>query len=118
MVTVVVLVAELIGVWRGDSVCTQKPSPCNDEHVVYHVAKGEGDDGVSIQANKIVDGKELEMGTLACTLDPQKADLRCPIAKGVFELHVSGDEMTGTLRLTDGTIYRRIAVKHERKRAP
>jgi len=118
MLALLVAVADIVGVWRGESVCTQRPSPCNDEHVVYHIAKGDGTDAVTIQANKLVDGKEVDMGTLACTLEREKADLRCPIAKGVFELHVAGAEITGTLRLTDGTLYRRIAVKRVRGRGP
>jgi hypothetical protein len=114
VLALLVAVADLVGIWRGESVCTQRPSACHDEHVVYHVAKAEGADAVTIDAGKIVDGNEVDMGTLSCTLDRAKADLRCPIPKGVFEFHIAGDDMAGTLRLTDGTLFRRIAVKRVR----
>ena len=57
MLALLVVVADIVGVWRGDSVCTQRPSSCTDEHVVYHIAKGDGADAVTIQASKVVDGK-------------------------------------------------------------
>ena len=28
-----------VGVWRGTSLCLVRPSPCNDEIVVYRIAR-------------------------------------------------------------------------------
>ena len=63
-----------------------------------------------VQANKIVDGKELDMGTLDCTWNGAKRTVTCAIPKGVFRFQVNGARMTGTLELTDGTLFRKIEV--------
>src|SRR5215467_6521964 len=55
--------AQLIGNWLGDSICQVKNSPCHDEKVVYHIAKGSDPDHVTVSADKIVDGKPINMGT-------------------------------------------------------
>jgi hypothetical protein len=104
----------VVGVWRGTSKCTVRPSPCNDEIVVYHVAGGAGPDDVVVQANKLVDGQEQEMGTLPCQLQRAEHQLACTIEKGVFRFTIDGDRIHGTLDLTDGTLYRRIEVERVR----
>ncbi|TMQ09527.1 MAG: hypothetical protein E6J90_10530 [Deltaproteobacteria bacterium] len=104
----------VIGVWRGTSQCTVRPSPCNDEIVVYHVSAGAGPDELAVQANKVVDGREEDMGTLHCRLQRAERRLRCPIEKGVFVYAIDGDRMHGTLDLTDGTRYRVIEVERAR----
>jgi hypothetical protein len=99
-----------VGTWRGTSLCLVKPSACNDETVVYHVTRAAG--ALEIQADKIVDGKEVNMGTLSCTWDRSGRVMACVIPqKGVFRFLIDADEkrMTGTLTLTDGTLFRKIA---------
>src|SRR6187397_922772 len=54
----------LVGIWQGTSICQVKNSPCHDEAVVYHISKGNVADSFIIQANKIVNGVEEDMGTL------------------------------------------------------
>src|SRR5260221_1092960 len=102
-----------LGTWRGTSLCTVKPSACNDETVVYHVtrAAGGGANDLSIQADKIVDGKALDMGTLPCTWDGPRIVLTCPTGRGVFRYQIDGDgkKLTGTLTRADGTLFRKIA---------
>ncbi|HWW59778.1 MAG TPA: hypothetical protein VN181_00290 [Thermoanaerobaculia bacterium] len=56
-------VAELIGTWKGTSLCTGVRAACHDETVVYHVTRA-GGDRVAIAMNKIVDGEEQNMGTI------------------------------------------------------
>jgi hypothetical protein len=36
--------------------------------------------------------------------------LVCQIPKGEWRFHVNGKKITGTINLTDGTVYRRVAV--------
>ncbi len=101
----------LVGTWRGESLCTVKPSACHDEIVVYHVAKAARPDVVTITGNKVVDGKEVTMGVFDCTWDAPKKTLSCPIPRGVFVYHVEGRTMRGTLTLTDGSLFRRISAE-------
>jgi len=54
-----------VGVWRGTSLCLVRPSSCNDEVVVYRIAGMKTSDSVSVDARKIVNAREEEMGVLA-----------------------------------------------------
>jgi hypothetical protein len=102
--------AAVLGVWRGTSLCTVRPSPCHDETVVYYVS-GTDLDHIVIRATKIVDGKELEMGELPCQLAPAEHRLACRIdQRGVFTFAIDGDRIHGTLDLSDGTRFRVIEV--------
>ena len=94
--------------WRGESVCVANKTVCKDEVVIYDIAKS-GSDEVKISADKVVDGKRLNMGDLSCK-ERAGQDLVCAIPKGEWRFHVSGNRITGTINLTDGTIYRRVAV--------
>ena len=44
------------GVWRGVSVCLVRPSPCNDEIVVYRITSTKTTDSLTLDARKIVRG--------------------------------------------------------------
>src|SRR5215467_3194236 len=104
--------AAVTGVWRGNSNCMVKPSPCHDEVNVYRIAKVNGKPNiVSVTADKIVDGKEVVMGTLESKYDPQKHSLDS--LDGRFHFTVDGNKMEGALTLPDGTVYRRIHLKRE-----
>src|SRR6476619_3194549 len=54
----------LIGTWNGTSICQIKNSTCHDETVVYHISKNKDVDTFYINASKIVNGVEEEMGIL------------------------------------------------------
>ena len=101
--------AVLVGTWRGESLCTVKPSACHDEIIVYHVAKTVRPDAVTVAASKVVAGKEVPMGVLDCAWDAPHQTLSCPNPRGTFVYHVEGREMRGALTLTDGTLFRRIS---------
>jgi hypothetical protein len=110
--------SKLLGDWEGESVCADPNRPaCRNEHVVYHISKKEGEtDAVTIDADKIVNGKPENMGALDCKHDASKSTLTCEFTvngtHGVFEFTINGDEMEGTLRiLPAGTLGRRINVK-------
>jgi hypothetical protein len=106
------------GEWRGTSLCTVKPSACHDETVVYHVSghvSGAADpDSFVLVANKLVDGREEEMGTLSCHLDRDRRTLTCPFDKGTFNYVLDGDHMHGTLDLPDGQRFRQIETERAR----
>ena len=98
--------ASAIGVWRGTSTCLVHPSPCHDEITVYRITGAPGSDSVSMDARKIVNGQEEEMGVLACRLARGGASLSCPMRNGVWRFAVRGDSLVGELRLPDDTKFR------------
>jgi hypothetical protein len=97
-----------LGVWRGTSTCLVRPSPCNDEIDVYRITRANAGDGLSIDARKIVKGKEEEMGLLDCTFAAPAAQITCTMPNGVWRLTIRGDSLVGDLRLPDNTKYREI----------
>jgi hypothetical protein len=103
---------QIAGVWRGHSVCEIKNSPCHDEDNVYRFSSLAGrPDAFSCTASKIVDGKEIVMGSGEWKYDAGEHVLesRAPMIR----LKVDGDKMEGALTLQDGTVYRRIYLKKE-----
>lgn len=101
----------VVGTWRGLSLCTVPPNPCHDEDVVYHIVAGQQPNAVVVKANKIVDGKEANMGALECAWSAAKKTLSCPFPKGTFIYQLEGRTMTGKLVLPDGTLFRNVLVK-------
>ena len=63
-------------------------------------------DTVSVDARKIVNGREEEMGVLACRLGARDASLTCRMPNGVWRFAIRRDSLVGELRLPDGTKYR------------
>lgn len=98
--------ADPIGVWRGTSTCLVQPSACHDEIVVYRITQAAAHDSVSVNARKIVNAQEEEMGVLACGLAARGASLRCAMRNGVWRFAIHGDSLLGELRLPDGTRFR------------
>src|ERR1043165_3232198 len=94
-----------VGVWRGTSSCLVRPSSCNDEIVVYRIARMKAADSLSIDARKIVNGQEEEMGVLACVIASQGTQLTCRIPRGTWHFFVRRDSLVGELRLPDGTKF-------------
>lgn len=95
-----------LGTWRGTSTCLVRPSACNDEVVVYRIAPTTAADSVTVDARKIVRGKEEEMGVLTCHLAALTSSLTCAFARGTWMFRVRSDSLVGELRLTDGTKFR------------
>jgi hypothetical protein len=105
--------APLLGTWSGTSLCTDLWPACHDEHVVYHIKPAPAGDVVTIDANKIIDGKELFMGSLDCRVDfpaqVMRADYDSGRVKSHWEFRWSGREMRGTAS-SDGKVGRNIKV--------
>lgn len=95
-----------VGTWRGTSVCLVRPSACHDEIVVYRITSMKAADSVSVDARKIVGGREEEMGVLGCRLARASGVLTCAIPRGVWRFVARRDSLTGDLRLPDGTRFR------------
>lgn len=101
------------GVWRGNSTCVVKDSPCHDETNVYRISAVAAKPGLmTITGTKIVDGREIVMGSSS----DWKYDARnrtLDSANGAIHFVIDGNKMEGELRLPDGTIYRRIHLKRD-----
>jgi len=106
-------ISALVGDWSGTSLCQVKPSACHDENVVYHLSNPH-DDKITIQADKIVDGKPISMGTEEWTYQKSARLLTFDIPRGTWKLVVSGDAMDGTLTETDGTVFRKVHLSRSR----
>ena len=102
-----------VGKWKGESLCTVKPSSCHDETVVYEITAPPDKKGALIwKADKIVNGEPQNMGTLECTFASATQVVTCDIpSKGTWAFELKGDTMTGTLKLSDGTLFRKVNVK-------
>jgi hypothetical protein len=97
-----------VGVWRGTSLCSVRPSPCNDEIVVYRITRVNASDSLSLDAHKIVNGQEEEMGVLGCRLAASGVQFTCTMPNGVWRFTIRRDSLVGELRLLDNTKYRDI----------
>jgi hypothetical protein len=104
--------SRVAGVWRGHSECAVKNSPCHDEVNIYRFSRIAGRaNAFSATASKVVDGKEVVMGSSEWKYEEKKRILECE--KPSIQLTLDGDQMEGALRLEDGTVYRRIYLKKE-----
>ena len=97
----------LIGTWKGTSICQVKSSPCHDEIAVYHITKAEKPNTYRIVANKVVDGKEEDMGVLNYNFNATTKTLKCidEDRSAIWTFHVDGSKMDGTL-VYENRVYR------------
>lgn len=104
---------EIAGMWRGHSVCEDKNSPCHDEVNVYRFTPVDGKANVFVvTASKIVDGKEVVMGSGSeWKYDEKTQTVVCE--KPAIRLTIDGKKMEGALSLPDGKVYRRIYLAKE-----
>jgi len=58
-----------------------------------------------------VDGKPVTMGTVECSYDREKHSLECSFPNGVLQFEVRGNLMQGTMKLPDGTLWRKLNLK-------
>jgi hypothetical protein len=106
--------ANPVGVWRGTSLCQVRPSPCKDENVVYRITRANANGSVSMDARKIVNAKEEEMGVLGCRLAAGGASFTCSIPNGVWRFTIRRDSLVGELRLPDNTKFRDVRAARSR----
>ena len=103
------------GTWKGTSLCQVKNSPCHDENVVYHISKPTNAKTYTIQASKIINGVEDDMGTLDASYDETQRALTVTMKDkqgraSVWLFKIDGKQMHGTLT-HDETLYRLIELK-------
>jgi hypothetical protein len=99
----------LLGDWSGESICQVRDSPCNDERVIYHISAGSDANHVTVSADKIVNGKTINMGTGEFKYDAQAGTLISDF-HGHWEFTIKGKKMEGTLKLPDKTLLRRVTL--------
>ena len=85
------------------------PSPCNDEVAVYRITRLKTSDSLSVDARKIVNGQEEQMGILGCRLATSGAQFTCSMPNGVWHFAIRGDSLVGELRLPDNRKYRDVS---------
>jgi len=100
-------IANLVGDWNGTSLCQVKPSACHDESVIFRLSHPH-DNKITVQADKLVDGKPVTMGSGEWTYDEAAHSLTWQIPRGTWKLVVEGNEMNGTLVVPENVIFRRI----------
>jgi hypothetical protein len=61
--------------------------------------------------SKLVNGKEISMGTLDWNYDAEKHTLKSEDSGATFRLVVDGSRIEGSLTPADHTVYRRIHLK-------
>jgi hypothetical protein len=101
-------------VWRGTSLCLVRPSPCNDETVVNRISRAGAGDSLSLDARKIVNGREEEMGVLSCRVAAASGQIMCGMPNGVWRFGIRADSLVGDLRLPDNTKYREVRTARAR----
>ena len=99
----------LIGTWKGTSICQVKNSPCHDETVVYHISKSKNVDTFYIDAYKIVNGVEDEMGILPFVYNQKTNQFISTAYKGIWTFTLEGNKLEGTL-FSKGVLYRKIRI--------
>lgn len=97
----------LIGTWTGTSICQIKTSPCHDEIAAYHITKGDKPNTYRMVMNKVVNGKEEEMGVTDYSYDVASKTLTSIDSKrnATWTFHLRADSMDGTL-LYENKLYR------------
>ena len=113
--------AEIVGTWRGTSRCVDRVAApaCNDEQVIYEISATPGrESAVTVNADKVVDGKRVPMGALDFARDPKDgswtSEFETPRVHAIWRLVVKDTAMQGTLTLLPaGTVVRRIDLKKD-----
>jgi hypothetical protein len=104
------------GTWKGASICQVKDSPCHDEMVIYHINRSAATGIYSVQANKVVNNVEQEMGELEFEYDKASGTLLCKKEDrfhSVWKFTVNGNSMQGTLTINEKTLYRIIQLQKQ-----
>ena len=105
---------QFLGEWRGESVCADRNGACRDESVVFRIGNAGSEEMFAVQASKIVDGREIDMGTLQFHWDSSEAKLICDYPQSVWKIGASGAGLAGSLTRHDGVLFRRLALKKTR----
>lgn len=97
-----------VGMWQGTSTCVnrQLAPACKDEKVVYDIRNSEKTGAVTVEADKIVDGKRVPMGELEFSYSSSegcwRSEFETARVHAAWCLVVKGNKLTGRLRLLPG----------------
>jgi hypothetical protein len=104
--------SRLAGTWRGTSSCVEKGTACQDEVAVYRVAAIAGKPAAfTVTGGKMVDGKEVVMGSVEGRWEAAKHTLSVKLPGGAIALTLDRDTLTGTFTLPDKRVLRHITLK-------
>ncbi len=81
--------------------------------VIYRIQKLPARGHVTISADKIVNGRAINMGSLEFHYDQQLKIWMCQYSQGVWRLTVQGAKVDGTLTEPDGTLFRQITLRKD-----
>jgi hypothetical protein len=107
---------KIAGIWKGTSICQQKQSTCHDENVVYHISK-KAANIYTIQASKIVNGTEDDMGTFdSVVYDETKQTLVFTMKdnqgrNAVWLFKLDDMQMHGALTQDGNILFRKVELK-------
>jgi len=110
--------SELIGTWRGTSLCTDRVAApaCKDEVVIYDFTAAANPKEVHWKADKVVDGKRLNMGEFDLAYSPAEACWRAELTQYhiVWRVIVDGSTLSGTLTQIPGKqVTRKITARRQ-----
>ena len=114
--------AAILGEWRGTSLCVDKArdTACRDEQTIYTVDSASTPRGpVRMQADKIVNGRRLDMGVFRLKYDSVahvwSQDMHTPSGHDiVWSFAAIGDSLTGTLvDLPGNRLVRRVSARRQ-----
>ncbi len=88
---------------------------CRNETVVYYIKNvPDRPDLVIIQADKIVEGKAITMGTGQWQYNRAQRTLEWRMPQQVWLLKVTGNRIDGTLTLSDKTVFRKVTLEKQK----
>ena len=104
----------IAGSWTGESLCTGTRAACKDEHVIWTFQAPDSAGRVASSADKVVDGKRINMGTGELQFDKATSTLTFKIPLGAWKLNMKKDVIDATLTLTDGEVVRLMNLKKDK----
>lgn len=110
--------SELIGTWRGTSLCTDRVAApnCKDEVVIYEFTPAANPKDVHWQADKVVNGKRLNMGEFDLTYSQAEGCWKAELEQYriVWRVTVDGKTLNGTLTQVPGKqVVRKITARKD-----
>ena len=102
--------SSFFGIWKGESLCQIKNSPCHDEMVVYYISQPKKDHVIEIRANKIVNGMEEKMGIIQFRYDAKTEEIvSISQPNSIWRFKRKQNTLEGTL-YSNNALYRIIKV--------
>jgi hypothetical protein len=106
---------DVVGVWRGESICASNAGACHNENVIYSIKEiANRPAAVFIQADKIVDGRTVTMGSSEWRYDRAEGTLEWRTDRQTWRLKVMGNRIEGSLTLADGTVFRKVTLEKDK----